>query len=449
MWFASGLVMLYVPYPSLSQAERLAGSEPIDWAAIDVPPPTTDPRLPEELVLEMRGGVPVWRVTGWDGERRTISASTRLSLAPVDRAYAARVAGRFGRAPVRAIDRVSRDQWTVAGGFDRHRPLWKIGLDDPNGTELYVSASTGAVVQATTRRERFWNWLGSVPHWLYPTILRQNQSAWRQVVLWVSGPCIAGALTGVWVGLLRARFGRRRYRAGQMSPYRGWMFWHHVTGLGGGLFLIAWICSGWLSVDPGRLFASSDLDETRLRTYAASDRPSDPSWKRLGAIGNGAVNARLTDYAGRPEIALSYGEGRVEMRDAATLRLATSDPTRIARAAQRLLPTGLVTSIQTLDAPDAYWYDRHGLPPLPVLRLRFSDDAATWLHVDPISGEILDRTDRKRRIYRWAFNLLHTWDLGVLLRHGPAREAVVWFFSVLGLVISISGVFLGVRRLRR
>jgi uncharacterized iron-regulated membrane protein len=84
MWFLSGLVMLYVPYPSLSPAEKRAGSEAIDWAAVNVPPPLYGGQLPHELLLEMRDGTPVWRVTGWDGTPTTFAASRGTLLRPVD-----------------------------------------------------------------------------------------------------------------------------------------------------------------------------------------------------------------------------------------------------------------------------------------------------------------------------------------------------------------------------
>ncbi|MBW6527738.1 hypothetical protein KZ813_12885 [Sphingomonas sp. RHCKR7] len=38
MWFLSGLVMLYVPYPTLTNGEALAGQQPIDWRQVHVPP---------------------------------------------------------------------------------------------------------------------------------------------------------------------------------------------------------------------------------------------------------------------------------------------------------------------------------------------------------------------------------------------------------------------------
>ena len=34
MWFASGIVMHFVPFPSLTEAERIAGLAPVDLARV-------------------------------------------------------------------------------------------------------------------------------------------------------------------------------------------------------------------------------------------------------------------------------------------------------------------------------------------------------------------------------------------------------------------------------
>src|SRR5204863_1898985 len=100
---------------------------------------------------------------------------------------------------------LERDQWTVAGGYNRARPMYLFDLHDGKGGRLYVSKALGEVVLETSGRERFWNWLGSVPHWLYRTVVRQFPEAWRQVVMWFSGVAAISAFTGVWVGILRMR----------------------------------------------------------------------------------------------------------------------------------------------------------------------------------------------------------------------------------------------------
>jgi len=444
MWFSSGLVMLYVPYPALSQAARWTGATPLDWAKVDVPAPVAAGQ--RHLLLEMRDTEPVWRIERDDGAIDTRPARTGAVLPVVDEVYAARVASRFAGMPAGTVERLVRDQWTVAGGFDRHRPLWKVGLTDAAGTDIYISSATGLPVQRTTRVQRFWNWLGSVPHWLYPTILRQDGAAWRQVVLWIAGPCIAVALTGLWIGVLRARFGRRRYRAGRISPYRGWMVWHHVSGLVGGLFLLTWIVSGWLSVDPGGLFAGTSTPVAALGQYRSLDGVGDVPLGRLVMLAPAARTVGITNDAGLPRIMIDAASGHPRLLDAKTMAPAGEATPVIVDAARTLVPDGRLWRIDRLTRPDAYWSSAKALP---VLRLRFADPARSWLYIDPTTGELVDRQDRARRLYRWVFDLFHTWNWPWLVERQPMRDIVIWLMSAFGLALSVSGVWLGYRILSR
>ena len=447
MWFASGLVMIYVPYPALGSAERVAGLDPIVWPAVTAPLPETDGA--RTIALEMRDGRPIWRIAPWDGTERLIPAEAGRPLAPVDAAMARRVATRFGQAPIARIEVIARDQWTVAQRFDRHRPLWKATLGDAEGTELYVSSATGDVVQHTRRTERFWNWLGSVPHWIYPTVLRQDGGLWRQVVLWVAGPCIAAAVTGLLIGILRARFGRRRFRGGRVTPYRGWTLWHHIAGLAGGAFLVAWIFSGWLSVDPGRLFHSEGLSTAGERRYAGALAVPDDFPRALPRLASGAVRVELAAVAGgRPVLRIVRAGGGERLIDVGTRRPLALSQADIVRAAAGLLPGAAVARVERLSAPDAYWYAIDAPPRLPVLRLRFGDPAATWVHIDPVSGEVLGSIDARGRAYRWLFDLLHKWDLNALTSRRPLWDIWLWSLSLFGLAISISGVRIGWKRLQ-
>ena len=151
--------------------------------------------------------------------------------------------------------------------FDPHRPLYRFALNDPADTAVYVSSTSGEIVQNATSSERAWNWVGAVPHWIYFTPIRRDQDLWRQMVMWLSGPLVIGAISGVWIGILRFR--AKAPKAGRsVSPYRGWMKWHHLAGLIGGVFLTTWIFSGWLSVNPFKWFARTQLTETQLAAYA-------------------------------------------------------------------------------------------------------------------------------------------------------------------------------------
>jgi hypothetical protein len=113
------------------------------------------------------------------------------------------------------------------------------------------------------------------------------------------------------------------------------------------------------------------------------------------------------------------------------------------------MPGAAIVASERLDRPDVYWYSHHHARPLPVLRLVFDDDAATWLTIDLATARIAAVQTREDRVYRWLFNLAHQYDLPVLLAHPVLRDILVWSLSVLGLIVSLSGVIIGWRYLRR
>ena len=451
MWFASGLVMLYVPFPDLSDEEWLEGQRPIAWEQVALGPRDVAEGLPDarSLALEMRGEVPVWRVRLGDGNVTTLTAADGRQVVGTGEAEARHIASMFGGAPVADARLIHNDQWTVPGGYDADRPLWKLSLANPEGQIVYVSSRSGAVVLDTAKRERFWNWLGSIPHWLYPRALREMPEAWRQVVLWVSGPCIIGALSGLWIGVLRIRPGRRRFSRNRMTPYAGWMKWHHVAGLAGGFFLLTWIFSGWLSVDPGRFFASGGVSDEARAAYDGDAPFAATDINRLARLAPAARRVEFARAAGRLFVRIEQPGAAVRHLDAATLAPYALDEAAMHDRARGLVPAARHVVAERLTASDAYWYSVGTAVPLPVLRFKFDDAARTWVHVDPATGELLGGIDARGRLYRWLFDGLHRWDFGPLLRHEPARQLWIWLLSLAGLVISVTSIWIAWRRLRR
>jgi len=147
-------------------------------------------------------------------------------------------------------EQIDYDQWTVAGDFDRDRPLKCIALNDKAGTELYLSSTSGRIVLTTTHNERLANYAGSIPHWLYASALRHHKLAWSALMWWLSLIATTGAAIGVIIGLVRP---------GRGPAYRGLQRWHHITGLIFAPFLLAWIFSGFLSMDDGWLLPHSEV----------------------------------------------------------------------------------------------------------------------------------------------------------------------------------------------
>jgi uncharacterized iron-regulated membrane protein len=455
VWFVSGVVMMYVPFPGLSDHDRMTYSQPLDWSQVQVTPDQAMQKAhastyPAQVKLTTLEGRPVYRIQ--DGARRTtVSAVDGTRLDGFDLAQAADIVKRVRPdAGHPRIDLIERDQWTVAQGFNAHRPLYRARLNDSAGTILYVSSATGEIVDDTVRSERMWNWVGSIPHWIYFTVIRQDGAAWRQVILWTSGPALFGAVLGVWVGILRLRI-KRRYSEGRVTPYGGWMKWHHLGGLIAGLFLLTWIFSGWLSVSPFGWFDRAPAGREALQRYAGHKEATFPAnLPVLRGLGRTpAREARFVWVAGRP-LVVSMGPDLVEtIVDGRTGQPAAFTDEQIFQSAATLQPGADMESARRLTAEDAYWYSHHTQRRLPVLRVAFDDPRGTWFHIDPVTGEILGRTDSSGRTYRWLFNFLHDFDILPLLAHRPAWDLIMWGLSIGGLIISVSGVVIGWRRLKK
>jgi hypothetical protein len=80
------------------------------------------------------------------------------------------------------------------------------------------------------------------------------------------------------------------------------------------------------------------------------------------------------------------------------------------------------------------------------LRVVFDDPQESWVHVDLHTGMVLNRLDRHRRLHRWLFGMLHSWDWMPLLSMRPLWDTVLIVLSLGGLAMSLTGIVIGWRR---
>jgi len=455
LWFVSGLVMLHVRFPRLTPQERMDGLEVIDLVKVQVSPQTALTALnvvaPRKITLESSLGQPVWRVIGNDGEHYAISA-TPDTLPPITAERAGQIAAAFARASAQHLQTLVNDQWTLpnANDFDKARPLHLLAIDDHLGTHLYVSAKTGEVVRDTHAFERRWTQFGTLLHYYTYAPIRRLPGFWRQLVLWTSGIGMCVALTGLTVGVLRVRF-RRRYRGGTSStPYRGWMAWHHIAGLVGGVSILTWVFSGWFSMSPNRWLAHS-TPATAAALFSGMQPEYGHDLGSLRPLVGRAHAIKMIEaawYDGQPVWVLSDAEYGRRLLHARSGQAIAPGAGVLAVRAQRAFSAALSAAPQLIEQPDRYWYHRHVPPLLPVWRIMLDDEPATWLHVDSKTGQLLATSTRASRLRRWLFNGLHSLDFPGFMK-SPAWYLTIWALSLAGLVVSVSGVVIGWRRLRR
>ncbi|WP_245228187.1 hypothetical protein [Xanthomonas bromi] len=449
VWFSSGLVMLFVPFPSLPDAARWAGSEPLALADVRVAPAAALTRGGDGLRLLSIAGHPRYVVA--QGTRLvSIDARTGAALGLLGPTQARTVAERFARLPVRRLDGpLQSDQWIVHQRLDPWRPFYRAELDDADGTTLYVSARTGEVMQRTRGSERRWNWLGAIPHWLYFSVLRRDFVAWDRTVWWLALSALAGALAGTALGIHRSLQHRRRHPTG-WSPYRGLLRWHHGLGLAAAAIVLTWIFSGWLSMDHGRLFSRGQPAPEALLRYAGTDL--DTALARVAPTALRALEGSSEigfQLVGGQAWASGHGRGAVT-----TLRLqgagAAHPLTRAARvdaigqAATRAWP--LATTID--GASDALYRQADAIA-ANALCLTLATPKGARLYVDADTGQPLLLLDRSRQAYAWLYFALHTTRLPGLVEHPRLHIVLQLGLLALGWCLSLTGLLLAVRAVRR
>jgi len=432
LWFLSGLVMLFVHWPEVSEEERARGLSPIAWTRCCDFGEVQEVLQVQQATVEDLAGRPVLR---FDGQALDLASGQEIhrvsspDAATAAQAYAKAhgIGGRPGTPEV-----VERDQWTVTGYFNKRRPFYLFHLDDPARTDVYVSAHTGAVSQAIDARGKVLNWLGPIPHWLYPEALRADTKLWAQVVIWTSIVGTFLTVTGLYLGIISWR----PWRDQRVTPYRGLMAWHHLTGLFAGLLTLAWVVSGLFSMSPWGFLESPPDDRAEQMTGAVSF--GDLKLAVQAAKANG-VQARQLVLAPLGSQVFLMADGR---RIDASGRPAPLMPARLAEAAKAIGP---IRHAETITAPDAYFYDSHDLDAvLPAYRVELTDGVRFYL--SPASGEVMARVDGAAKGYRWLFNAPHRFDFVGGLYGGVGWAVAMVLLLVFAGAGVATGVWLGWRR---
>lgn len=460
VWFISGIVMIYTGgMPALSENDRLASQpdltvrevlyRPSEVALMhDIGNPVASVKL---MTLLDR---PAYRIEDINGFNDVIFADNGERFEGLTPEAGRHEAATFAKLPAGIINYrgtiIEPDQWTLTER--RHLPLLVFDADDDDSTTLYLSETTGEIVLATSRGTRVLAWIGAIPHWLYFTALRTNQQLWYQTIVWLSViGCVVG-FSGMILLFTRLR-PSKPFRLADSIPYRDLMRWHYYAGALFGIFTLTWLFSGLLSMEP---FAWNSRPGLEVDRYAFTGEPVDltafGSGNSLAAAGSGARELEFRQILGRPYLlAKMPGNAGVltALFDAETLDTAAPiNQAEIVEFIERAAGT-LASSVTRLDTYDAYYYDRDGNLPLPVLRISFDDPALTSLYVDPALASIVRTTHRSERVERWLFNGLHSLDFPFWYDVRPLWDIGVILLSIGGLALSGIGIVLGVRRIRR
>ncbi|THT98712.1 PepSY domain-containing protein [Lampropedia puyangensis] len=470
LWLVSGVVMLFVGHPKLLPAERLAAlpTLPQQGCCIDVQQALAQVAHPEQvasIALTTVANQVVYRLQRSDGRLELVDAMNAQTLPAANADTALASAQAFlPQAKAQMLGLVDDDRWTHSPRLDAHRPLFKVQMQDPATTWLYVSSRSGEVVLDAPRDERYWSMLGAWLHWLYMFRNGSKDAFWSWLVIGLSALCTLSAIAGAFVGVWRWRFSGR-YKSGSRSPYRSLaMRWHHITGLLFGLILLAWIFSGLMSMNPFGVFNAQgpapdrkayqpDAGHVQLATA-----PAD-ILGRLLSQGFAAKELHWLVLDQQPYVLAFDGQARTKLIVASAdgTGFSVQDqwlPSDLQAAGAKLLAAPIVKA-EVLERYDAYYYQRQAasmyagdLRGLPALRLDFGDANASSVYLDLHSGQLALSVNRAQRLSRWLFNFLHSWDLPLFLQWSYLREAALIALSIGALFIAVTGLVIAWKYLR-
>lgn len=248
MWFVSGLVLIYYPFPNVSQSLKYENMDALPQALPNINDVLS--QLPDSgkkaktISLRQFQGQSLYSVKTVDS-LYTLCVDTSKSVNPVTWTTIEQTAKKWVDAPVLKIDTLNeRDQWIMYSRYEDEIPIYKFYFDDKEKHQLYISAKTAEVQQFTDNNGRFWAWMGAIPHKFYLPFIRQNTDVWTNSLTVGGVIALIVALSGIYFGVyvLYKRYKTKRKLG---SPYKKrWYKWHHILGLIFGIFLATFAFSG-------------------------------------------------------------------------------------------------------------------------------------------------------------------------------------------------------------
>ena len=442
MWFVTGIVLVYHPYPKVSESLVYSKKETLPSSLPDI----------SSIKSKMDDKAKSLSLKQFQGQ--TLFSFDKQPHITFD--IAERVAKHWIDAPIERVDTLrKREQWVLFTKYDKELPIYKFYFDDAEKHQLFISGQTAEVLQMTTSKERFFAWISAIPHKFYLPFIRRDVELWQNTIAIVSGICLLAALSG-WILGICILIKRYRNRHTWQNPYKKrWYRWHFSYGLIFGFFLIAWAISGifamqrvpqWLVPMEGdytfktsRLWGKGilPLDSYRLDYRKLKDTYPDlkeVEWCRF-------VN--IPTY----RIVTTEGEFLIDASGDEIQPLYIPEQT-IVNGLKKIHGDDVAMKVTVLDKFDNYYLSRRVKLDLPVYKIEIEDDNGSLYYVNPETGYIRYLNNNKI-VRKWLFNAPHYLDIDWLVARPWLWHSSLWVLCVGCAVVCISGLVLGCNVLRR
>lgn len=459
VWFLSAFVMMYHSFPKLTTEKKIQKFETLMADSLS-PIDSILRRVPAgEQITQITLSCPLEKAIfciETTNNQYTIPAINGDSLPMIDANAVLAMAKRWCASPIKRMDTLYKlDQWIPFGALKKEFPIYKFHFNDPEQHQLYIGSQSGEPLQFTTKEARTWAWLGAIPHWVYFTWLRQDATLWSQVVIGLSALGCFMLLAGLWMGFEVWR--NTRKRPGSFSPYKKkWHHWHYVTGIIFGVTVLTFCFSGMMSLaEVPQWISRTELKKSPINYL--NEQPLNPEkmgdyrvlvkqikgikelkWKRLGTVDFYEISM----HKGRQQFRWSGGEFQ-------PLELTRDE---VLRAIQPIHSPQAKFTVTQLHQFETYYRDMSRMYKnkalLPVWKIEVDDHDQSCYYIHPKTGEV-KYINQNSRIKYWTYTALHRLRIQGLNSSPQLRKGILWVLLIGGTMVSLSGVVLGIRYLRR
>jgi hypothetical protein len=138
----------------------------------------------------------------------------------------------------------------------------------------------------------------------------------------------------------------------------------------------------------------------------------------------GVKEIEYTSFAGEPIYLASNGLGQtriVPMHGSARSAFDSQEVMRVLRDAAG----GNLAELHVMEEYDAYYLDRHGELPLPVIYARLNDAVGTRYYIDLKTARVVGEYSARGWVNRWLYHGLHSLNFPWLYKYRPLWDIVV------------------------
>jgi len=458
VWFVSGFVMLYSGFPGFNGKERVSTLKKIDSDDFTRILPFLEKfsENAEEIKLYKVVGKVVAQIRYKNKEQKRYFLHSGKEIKNIDETLAFEIAATSFNLENKKYDLEiinKLDTWIPWEKMEKHFPIYKFYFEDEDKNEIYISSVTGEVLQQSTSSDRFWAYLGAIPHWLYFKDLRKHLESWRWVIIILSGAGSLMCVLGIFAGF--ARLKKKRKNKIDLSPYKLKLYkWHHYSGFIFGFITFTWVLSGMFSLVPAGWFYT-DKEENKILT----------KWENsFGTIktvnwNNICEHLETSDKIFKTIIIKNFaGENYTVFKNTNFNSMALITKKLHKRADESLqqnmksyLETiygNQISKIEILQEYDNYYYARKMKRALPVVKVEFSNRVRTIYYIDPLQKKLVKINNKFSRVRRWLYKGLHSLDFSFIY-YSKIWEPLILILMAGGTLLSFTGVIFLYSKIKR